>query len=258
MITEGFAVVMATMPISIDEIFNYASTAIIAVASVILYIIAISEWLPSLLIAKRHGKAEVSDRGLARYSYPEGRSVVYEPTPAYSAIVEKYMLYTVGERKYFKCRFASKVRSAYCELLIYDRHNKLIQTSNVFFNNGDERFCEAFVLPDETSYIGLSVLKVNGKNARRAEKDKKWFERHLLVRRSTFAALTVLITAIEGYILTGLVRFFVDLFMVERFGFGFEVYVGRSGRSFDVMISIAAGILLAALSILAHMRKDRV
>jgi uncharacterized membrane protein len=77
-------------------------------------------------------------------------------------------------------------------------------------------------------------------------------------RRGLFALLTVAVTLVEGFILTSLIRYFLNIFMEDRFGMTFAQYVGGSGRIVDIAISALAGLCVAAIGIALHLRRDRI
>ena len=248
---------LAKTPV-VDQIVIYASFVIIAVVSVLLYIMAISDWLLSLLNVKRHGAPILRDRGIKKFTYPEGRSVVYEPAGFDNRFLKKYMLFVRGDNKYLKCLFADRVRSAYCELFVFDNQNRLIKTVDLFLEPNGDRYADAILLPDATSHVSILVLKVNGRNVKQSAADRESFKSHLWRRRGLFALLTVAVTVLEGIILTSLVRYFLDIFMDDRFGMTFAQYVGGSGRIVDIALSVLAGICVAAIGIALHLRRDRI
>ena len=253
----NYITVLALTP-KVDQIVTYASFAIIAVVSILLYIMAVSDWLLSLLQVKRHGALTLRDRGLKKFTYPEGRSVVYEPAGFDNRFLKKYMLFVKGEQRYLKCLFAARVRSAYCELFVFDNRNKLIKTVDIFLEPGEDGYAEAITLPDQTSHVSILVLKVNGRNVELSEADKASYARHLRNRRGLFALLTVGVTVIEGWLLTSLIRYFLDIFMVDRFSMTFAEYIGRSGRIFDILLSALVGAFVAGIGILLHLKKERI
>lgn len=248
---------LANTPV-VDQIVTYASFVIIAVVSILLYIMAVSDWLLSLLNVKRHGAPILRDRGIKKFTYPEGRSVVYEPAGFDNRFLKKYMLFVRGDNKYLKCLFADRVRSAYCELFVFDNQNRLIKTVDLFLEPNGDRYADAILLPDATSHVSILVLKVNGRNVKQSAADRESFKSHLWRRRGLFALLTVAVTVLEGIILTSLVRYFLDIFMDDRFGMTFAQYVGDSGRIVDIALSALAGICVAAIGIALHLRKDRI
>jgi hypothetical protein len=249
--------VMATMP-KVDELVVYASFAIIAIVSVLLYIMAVSNWLISLLVAKRRGAIALRDRGLKKFTYPEGRGVVYEPAGFDNKFLKKYILFTHGEYRYIKCLFADLVRSAYCEVFVFDNQNQLIKTVDLFLKPDKDRNTEAILLPDATSHVSVLVLKVNGRDVKLSARDKQSYTQHIWQRRGLFVLLTVAVTVLEGFILMSLVRYFLDLFMVENYSMTFANYVGRAGRWCDILISFVAGLFVAGVGILSHLKKDRI
>ncbi|MBQ7375344.1 MAG: hypothetical protein IJW52_00470 [Clostridia bacterium] len=256
MFLTTYVTALAKTPM-VDEIVIYASFVIIAVVSVLLYIMAISDWLLSLLNVKRHGAPILRDRGIKKFTYPEGRSVVYEPAGFDNRFLKKYMLFVRDENKYLKCLFADRVRSAYCELFVFDNQNRLIKTVDLFLEPNGDRYSDAIALPTATSHVSILVMKVNGRAVKMSTVDAESFKRHLWGRRGLFALLTVSVTVLEGLILTSLVRYFLDIFMEDRFSMTFAQYVGSSGRIVDIAISLLAGICVAAIGIALHLRKDR-
>ncbi len=242
--------------INIDSVVLYTSFGIVAVASVILYILAVSEWMPSLLIAKRRVSGALYDRGIEKYVFPEGRGVVYQPGLASRRYMKKYMLFSYEDKKYIRCMFDQNVRSAYSEIIIYDNQNKIIKTVDLFTPVGDTSYSEAILLPEQTSHVCVSVLKVNGKDVEGDPRESKWLKRHLWKRRGIFAAMAVAVTFVESTLLVSLLNYFLDLFLEKGFKTTFEAYVGSSNAPLNFLVTLLVGIFVAVVGIVAHMKNN--
>ena len=253
-ITNG--ILAKAIYIKVDSIVIYISWIIIALTSFILYILAVSQWLPSLLIAKRRISGKVSDRGIKKYVFPEGRGVVYEPGRTSRGYMKKYMLLCYNGKKYLRCSFDDAVRSAYFELLIYNNQNKLIKTSDIYVPVGDTHYSEAILLPDDTAYVTLTLFKINGVALPKNEEDVKWLKSHMLKRRGIYAAMTTLLTFIEGSIIISVIKYFLNLFLQSSFKTTFEQYVGKTGDGFSFLVTIIAAVFVSVSGILIHLKNN--
>ena len=242
--------------IKLDSIVIYISWIIIAITSLILYVLAVSQWLPSLLVAKRRVSGKMSDRGIKKYVFPEGRGVVYEPGRTSRGYMKKYMLFSYEGKKYLRCSFDAAVRSAYFEVLIYDNRNRIIKTADIYETIGDTHYSEAILLPDDASYVNLTLFKINGIALSKNVEDVKWLKNHMLKRRLTYVSLATIITFIESSFLVSVIKYFLNLFLESNFKTTFEQYVGRSGDGFTIIITIVAAAFVSISGILLHLKNN--
>lgn len=256
LMTAGILAKKIVKYVNIDAIVLYTSFGIVAVASVILYILAVSEWLPSLLIAKRKASGALYDRGVKKYVFPEGRGVVYQPGLASRRYMKKYMLFCYEGRKYIRCMFDPNVSSAYSEILVYDTQNNIIKTVDLFTPVGDTTYSEAILLPDQTSHVTVTVLQVNGNNVESDPRERKWLTKYMWKRRGIFSLWAIGLTFLESTLLISLIKYFLDLFLEKGYKTTFENYVGSSGSELNLIITLIAGVFVAVSGILLHMKNN--
>lgn len=254
--TVAYGLLAKTVYIKIDSIVVYISWIIIAITSLILYILAVSQWLPSLLMAKRRVSGKISDRGIKKYVFPEGRGVVYEPGRTSRGYMKKYMLLCYNGKKYLRCSFDEAVRSAYFELLIYDNQDRLIKTSDIYLHIGDTHYSEAILLPDDASYVTLTLFKINGVALPKNEDDVKWLKKHMLKRRLIYAAWATVITFIESSFIISVIKYFLNMFLQSNFKVTFEQYVGKSGDGFSLLVTVIAAAFVSISGILIHLKNN--
>ena len=238
--------------INIDAVVTYTALAIVALSSIVLYVLAVGEWLPSLLIVKRHTAGDLRDRGLKKYVFPEGRGVVYQPSMRSRKYMKKYMLFCFEGKRYIRCMFNSEVKSAYFELLIYDNQNNIIKSVDIYAPIGNTPYTEAILIPEQTSHACVTVLQVNGRDVEQSAADKKWLRDELWRRRGIYTVLTVAATFIESTLAISLLKYFWDLFFKTYYNTTFKEYVGRSGAGVQFFITVAVGLAVSALGILLH------
>ena len=242
--------------INVDAIVLYTALGIVAISSIVLYILAVGEWLPSLLIARRHTSGELKDRGLKKYTFPEGRGVVYQPAQQSRKYMKKYMLFCFEGKKYIRCMFDSEVRTAFFELLIYDNQNNLIKSEDIFVNVGKSSYTEAIAIPEQASHASVTVLQINGKNIAVSPADKQWFKKYIWRRRGIYAALTLAVTFAESTLIVSLMKYFIDVFLKAYYKTTFLDYTGKSGADVQFILTVAVGLVISALGMLIHYRKN--
>jgi hypothetical protein len=242
--------------LDIDSIAMYSSLVIVALASVVLYIIAISEWLPSLLVAKRKVSGRLYDRGIKKYAFPEGRGVVYQPGILSRKYVKKYMLFSYEGNKYIRCMFDGEVKTAFFELVIYDNQNVIIKTEDVFVELTQGFYSQAILLPAQTSHACLTVLEINGSGVKRDADEVKWYRAHMRKRRGLFAALAAFITLVESALVTGIINYFLDFWLEKRYHTTFEQYVGHSGGTLALAVMLIAAAFVVLSGLLMHSKNN--
>ncbi len=252
----GGVLAKAVVYIKVDSIVVYTSWIIIAIASLILYILAVSQWLPSLLIAKRRVSGKVSDRGIKKYVFSEGRSVVYEPGRTSRGYMKKYMLFCYKDKKYMRCLFDDAVRSAYFEMLVYNNQNKIIKIADVYIPVGETHYSESILLPDDAAYVNLTLFKINGVSLPKNEEDVKWLKGHMLKRRLIYSALATFITFVESSFILSVIRYFLNLFLQSSFKTTFEQYVGTTGEGFNIIVTILVSAFVSISGIVIHLKNN--
>ena len=242
--------------IRIDNVVIYMSLAIIAAASIILYVMSMSQWLPRFLIAKRRVSGKLSDRGIKKYVFPDGRGVVYEPGLISRTYMKKYMLFSYKGKRYIRCMFDDEVRNVYFEIVIFNNQNKIIKTMDVFVPIENTHYSEAILLPDDTSHVNIAVMRVNGVNVKQSDNDRKWLVRHLWRGRLIYTGVVSAATLLESYFLMTVVKYFLDLFLTSSYKTTFEEYVGYSGDGFALIVALVACVIASVSGVLLHSKNN--
>lgn len=230
----------------LDIVFICFSMVVLLGVGFALYFVLVAKILPSLLLSYVP-KGCTRDRGIKKFLYEGGRSVVYEPQMKFRKYVKKYVLFTYKNKKYIKLRFADGARTAVCELAVYDNRDKMIKVLSFLAERGRNGESSSFILPDDLSYARLSVIAVNGYAVRECERVRGFSAARLAV----FCALTTIMTLGVGVVIRRILLFFGDLF----FKYGKEVY--SEGYGFAAVSSVAVGLLISFLAIWEYSDKNR-
>jgi len=145
-----------------EKILNPIALALLFCIVVAVYTQLSSNILPKLFLRLHFDLSESLGRGLKKFTYPEGRAVVYEPHPSIRKYVRRYALYTAGGFKYLKMKLDRDVKSLGAVVVMFDNKNRQIDTLSL---NGSSLYGEespAVLLHHRTSYVSLTVISVNG------------------------------------------------------------------------------------------------
>ena len=178
---------------NIEFIVTYIAKGLLLFISMILYIYLFSSVIPNFIMKLRVKGENTCDRGLKRFTYPNGRCVLYETELGVREYVSSYALYTEDGYKYIKCKAAPYVSALRYDIYAFNVNNKLIDVIGVSEVLGKDCYTESVALPPETSYVRLVL--------RRA--DDKYYSNSLLlgyspVRYVVCATVVALATALEG------------------------------------------------------------
>lgn len=132
------------------------------VLSIVAYAVIMSRILPQLVLRVSYSFDKLLGRGLKKFTYPEGRAVVYEAQPSVRKYVERYALFTLDGFKYVQLMLGRGVRDYSATVLMIDNRNRVIDTVTVSETTGGALKSRPIRLHDRTSYIALSVSRVNG------------------------------------------------------------------------------------------------
>ena len=144
-----------------DTIMDFVAWAIILNVFASIYVFAVSKLMPHFLFDHDYKKHTIRDRGLKKYTFPEGRSVVYEPDIRYRSFLKKYILFEFNEKKYIKCKLSEDVDSIRYEVALYDNKDRLIKVMEIAENISGNSETKNIELPADTSYASVVLKRVN-------------------------------------------------------------------------------------------------
>lgn len=132
------------------------------VLSIVAYAAIMSRILPEFVLRVSYNFTPLLGRGLKKFTYPDGRAVVYEAQPSVRKYVERYALFTLDGFKYLQLMLGSGVLDYSATVLMIDNRNKVIDTLAVSEVTGGAIKSRQIRLHDRTSYVAISVSRVNG------------------------------------------------------------------------------------------------
>ncbi len=185
----------------VDLIFEYCAVIMLFIAVVSLYFSLVSRIFPKLWLTPSP-EDSISDRGVKKCVFPNGRSVAYEPKLSIRKYIKQYALFSLDGVKYIKCDINEKIRSMSYELMIYDRKNKVVERLEISENIANIGYSSEVMLPSETSFVRLRLLEVNGVSFRKTE-------------REVYAGKKVLRFLISVFLLTFVLGLFVNYLVVN-------------------------------------------
>ena len=227
------------MPNILDIIMYCISAVIILIVGAGLYVFVISKLLPHFLLVPSYKKHETADRGIAKYNFPNGRSVVYEPEIKYRRFLKKYVLFAYNDKKYIKCKLANDVDSIRYEVAVYNNKNKLVKVIEAAENISKKGETKNVELPADASYASVVLKRVN------EEESFDTLRRMSSLNIGIFAAITSALTVAYGLFVRGLI-----LKLAELAELSISV-----GLSFNVVSSLVVGFSVALLCVLISKKR---
>lgn len=144
-----------------ELVISYIAKALVLITSMILYVYLFSAIIPRFIMRLSCKKENTRDRGLKKFIYPNGRSVLYEPELSVRKYVSNYALYTEDGYKYIKCKTAPQVKYLKYDVYAFDNQNKLVDIINVKERLSESGYTSAVALPPETSYVRFVLRKAD-------------------------------------------------------------------------------------------------
>ena len=143
-----------------EQIIKIILLGVLGILELMLYFILVATVAPKILKAYCATRT-TSDRGLKKYVYPNGRGIAYEPHPSLRKYVPHYLLFTEDGYKYVRCQLDNSVESIYYSVVMFDRHNRVIDVIDVAETQISDREARPVMLHADTSYIALVLDSVN-------------------------------------------------------------------------------------------------
>ena len=143
--------------------WSLAMDVVITILGFIISILIVGWILPVLFIRPSYKLLSSSDRGLKKYSFDEGRAVVYEPAAESKRYVDQYIVSVNNGEKFLKCKVDPRVYSIEYDVIAFNAQDKALDVLTVTdLIVGKRELSSAVALPLETAYVSLLVKYVNG------------------------------------------------------------------------------------------------
>ncbi len=201
----------------LDTGITYLLSILLLIIGFIAYVFLVGGVFPRLILRPKWGSGTPRDRGIKRYTFKDGRAVVYEPDPKMRKYVKQYILSANGEDKYLKCKVDPRVSTIEYDVVVYDAHNNAIDNIHVAEAIETKGYTKAAELPAKTSHVSLVVREVNYHTI-----DKRPFARYTLAQVIIFLACNVVATVVLSLMFRGAINNTLSLFSdMEMDGVGF-------------------------------------
>ena len=144
----------------LDLIISYLAKGLILIAGLYMYVYWMAYILPHALL--RQEKKLPTDRGLKKYSYTDGRAIVYQPTSAVQPYISQYILSSNQGEKYIQCKIDESITSLKYEVQAFDHRHRCMHTVEIEETEIQQPgYTRAARLSAETSYVNVTVCAVN-------------------------------------------------------------------------------------------------
>ena len=214
----------------LDNIMDLIAWAIIINAFAGISVFTVSRLLPSFLFSPTYRTPEITDRGIKKFTFPEGRGVLYEPDIKYRRFLKKYLLFEYKGKKYIKCRLSESVISLRYEVAVYDNKSRLIKIIEVAENVPSKCETKNVELPSNASYVSVILKLVNETHA------FDTLRSFSMKKIALFSAITTALTVIYGLMVRAL------LFSIDK--------LVEGSFSMSIGLNVIFSLIVSAIVIL--------
>ncbi|MBQ7290323.1 MAG: hypothetical protein IJW76_01195 [Clostridia bacterium] len=180
------------------------------------------------------------DRGIKKYTFSGGRSVAYQPGLEFQKYISQYILYTEAEKKYIKCRISNDIRNIKYSLALFDRKDRFMGFLEVQENTAENGYTSAVLLPEETSYVQLTVCELNSVAVAQTS-PVVYSIKNVIIYTAITVLFNMLSALIFGIAINDLFRIFVsDYYYYSVFNPAMIVFIGLL---FGIIVSIAMALV---------------
>ena len=118
-----------------------------------LYKFLLTKTIPQITLKHKSVGENTKDRGIKKYTFEDGRAVIYEPEFEFRGYVSQYMLFSKNNNKYIRCRVNTCVRHLRYDVIAYNNKHKVLDVVGVEERLNNQKYTESVLLPPETSYV---------------------------------------------------------------------------------------------------------
>ncbi len=224
-----------------QEIIEIYSSFLMLIISFFLYVVLTSIIYPKIFLSISYRREDIKDRGVKRYRYNGGRAVLYEPSMKYRKYVQGYILSSNNGEKFIKCQLDERVEDIKFEITVFDNRDKMIKVLEISEGIKSSGVTSAVPIPDETAYVSLSVLEVNG-----VKIDAQPIASVSYMNVVTVFIMNILTTVVEAFYLRALLGKY-DLVFKKGSVFIVAVLVGAALSMFIIKMLVKARVKIRDL-----------
>ena len=217
---------------------------LVLIISMVLYVYIFSSIIPKFVMKLRMKNENTRDRGVKKFIYSNGRSVLYETELSIRKYVSNYALYTEDGYKYIKCQVADGINSLCYDVYAFDNSNALIDIVAVSETIVEKGYTSSVSLPPETSYVRFVLRKVDNEYS-----SKKVYVDYPVARYIICAGIVAVATAIES----ALIYIAVKDFLINAL----EIKIELASNIRMIISTILISLIVAGLTVLAYRRNTK-
>ncbi len=144
-----------------QEIISLVKDGLFTVFACIGYAILLGYVFPKCILKVQFNKNLSTDRGMAKFVFPEGRGVTYEPHPSYRKYVNAYALYSQNGFKYLKCKAREDVKKLIYEIYMFDNKDQVVDVLRISETFPKSTIGTAIPMHHSTSYVKFKLLETD-------------------------------------------------------------------------------------------------
>ena len=144
-----------------QKVIEIVFLSVIYLTALTAYVWLISTVIPKCLLRIKYDVSHGLGRGLKKFTYPEGRAVVYEPHPSVRKYVNKHLLFTLDGYKYIQFLLDAGVKSYTANVVCFDNRNKVIDVLELSESMVASSVSCPLRLHHKTSYVATVLRSVN-------------------------------------------------------------------------------------------------
>ena len=144
-----------------EQIIRSVLLFVLIILEFMLYFILVATAAPKIL-RNYCAVRSSTDRGLKKFSYPDGRAIAYEPHPSFRKYVSRYLLFTEDGYKYISCKLDESIKKFKYSVVMFNNRNRVIDVIDVFEVRISSTETSPVMLHPDTSYVALVPDEVNG------------------------------------------------------------------------------------------------
>lgn len=226
----------------LDLIVSYLATSLILIAGLYLFVFWMSYILPRALLCRE--RISPTDRGLKKYSFAEGRAIVYQPTTDVSPYISQYILSSVQGEKYIQCKIDETITALKYEVQAFDHRHKLMHTVEIEESEIQKTgYTQLARLNAETSYVNVVLRSVNQTPVRND---------HISLQGWIYIGVFTIAAVVSTLVMSKIVEAQILNYLQLIFPNGFYT----PGTAISGKICFLAGLLYAIFTLLAYYRNQ--
>ncbi len=137
---------------------------ILMIASVFLFIMAMTVFLPKAMLKPKCRIKAPEGRGIKRVLLNGNRCIVYKASSEVGKYIDQYLIYDDNGTKILRCKTNGRVRYLDYDIVIFDCSDRAVDVVNVKEDIIKGDLTRRVELPNETSYVSIVIRQADNVN----------------------------------------------------------------------------------------------